>query len=34
MKSVSPIAYDSKIEGNIIITKVDAAINWMRSNSL
>ena len=29
-----PVAYDSKIEGNIIITKLDAAINWMRKNSL
>jgi len=27
-------AYDSKIEGNVIITKADAAINWMRKNSL
>jgi NADH-quinone oxidoreductase subunit B len=27
-------AYDSKIEGNVIITRVDAAINWMRKNSL
>ena len=27
-------AYDSKIEGNVIFTKADAAINWMRSNSL
>jgi len=27
-------AYDSKVEGNIIFTKVDAAINWMRKNSL
>ncbi len=26
--------YDSKVEGNIIITQVDAAINWMRKNSL
>src|SRR6187399_1316838 len=26
--------YDSKIEGNVIITRVDAAINWMRKNSL
>jgi NADH-quinone oxidoreductase subunit B len=34
MSDLSPIAYDSKIEGNIIFTKVDAAINWMRSNSL
>ncbi|MFI0348793.1 MAG: NADH-quinone oxidoreductase subunit NuoB [Chthoniobacterales bacterium] len=31
---MTPIAYDSKIEGNIIITKLDAAINWMRKNSL
>ncbi|MEI6323281.1 MAG: NADH-quinone oxidoreductase subunit NuoB [bacterium] len=28
------MAYDSKVEGNIIITKLDAAINWMRKNSL
>ena len=27
-------AYDSKVEGNIIITQLDAAINWMRKNSL
>lgn len=27
-------AYDSKIEGNVVITKIDAAINWMRKNSL
>ena len=27
-------AYDSKVEGNVIITRVDAAINWMRKNSL
>ena len=32
--STIPVAYDSKIEGNIIITKLDAAINWMRKNSL
>ena len=29
-----PLGYDSKIEGNVIITKLDAAINWMRKNSL
>jgi len=29
-----PIAYDSKIEGNVVITKLDAAINWMRKNSM
>jgi NADH-quinone oxidoreductase subunit B len=27
-------AYDSKIEGNVIFTRVDAAINWMRKNSM
>lgn len=27
-------AYDSKVEGNIIFTKLDSAINWMRKNSL
>ncbi len=27
-------AYDSKVEGNIIFTQVDAAINYMRKNSL
>src|ERR1700745_1991871 len=34
MSALSPIAYDSKIEGNIIFTRLDAAINWMRKNSL
>ncbi len=34
MNTQSPIAYDSKVEGNVIFTRVDAAINWMRSNSL
>ena len=27
-------AYDSKVEGNIIFTRLDSAINWMRKNSL
>lgn len=27
-------AYDSKVEGNIVITQLDSAINWMRKNSL
>ena len=27
-------AYDSKVEGNVIFTRVDAAMNWMRKNSL
>ena len=34
MSQISPVAYDSKVEGNVIFTKVDAAINWMRKNSL
>ncbi len=34
MSTLAPAAYDSKIEGNIIFTRVDAAINWMRKNSL
>jgi NADH-quinone oxidoreductase subunit B len=29
-----PAAYDSKIEGNVIFTRLDAAMNWMRKNSL
>ena len=32
--TTASLGYDSKIEGNIIITKLDAAINWMRKNSL
>lgn len=32
--TTQPAAYDSKIEGNVIFTKVDSAINWMRKNSL
>jgi len=34
--TLTPIhtAYDSKIEGNVIFTQVDAAMNWMRKNSL
>ena len=34
MPTETPVAYDSKIEGNIIFTRVDAAMNWMRKNSL
>lgn len=34
MTATSEIGYNSKVEGNIVITQVDAAINWMRKNSL
>jgi NADH-quinone oxidoreductase subunit B len=27
-------AYDSKIEGDIVVTKLDSAINWVRNNSM
>ncbi len=33
-KVLSHAAYDSKVEGNIIFTRLDSAINWMRKNSL
>src|SRR6267143_738064 len=32
--AIAPAAYDSKVEGNIIISRLDACINWMRKNSL
>lgn len=28
------LSYNSKVEGNVIMTQLDAAINWMRKNSL
>ena len=34
MAQLAPVAYDSKIEGNIIFTRLDAAMNWMRKISL
>jgi NADH-quinone oxidoreductase subunit B len=34
MAQIAPLAYDSKIEGNIVFTQLDAAMNWMRKNSL
>ena len=34
MPETRPAAYDSKVEGNVIFTQVDSALNWMRKNSL
>jgi len=35
MATASPeLTYNSKIEGDVVVTKVDAAINWVRSNSM
>src|ERR1700712_1873492 len=30
----SQLAYNSKIEGDVVVTTADAAINWVRSNSM
>jgi len=34
MLTTSEMAYDSKIEGDVVVTRLDAAINWFRKNSL
>ncbi|MGB8368695.1 MAG: NADH-quinone oxidoreductase subunit NuoB [Limisphaerales bacterium] len=34
MQTRSEIGYDSKIEGDLIVTRIDAALNWFRKNSL
>ena len=34
MQTQSEIGYDSKIEGDVVVTTVDAALNWFRSNSV
>src|SRR6202165_379960 len=30
----SELAYNSKIEGDVVVTRADAAINWVRTNSM
>mgnify|MGYP000451119605 CR=1 FL=1 len=34
MASGSEYGYNSKVEGNVVVTKLDAAINWVRKNSV
>jgi NADH-quinone oxidoreductase subunit B len=34
MPTHSEFAYDSKIEGDVVVTRVDAALNWFRKNSV
>jgi len=34
MKSYSEIGYNSKVEGDVVITRLDAALNWFRTNSM
>jgi NADH-quinone oxidoreductase subunit B len=34
MQSSTEIGYNSKIEGDVVVTRIDAALNWFRRNSL
>ncbi len=34
MHSSTEIGYNSKVEGDVVITRLDAALNWFRKNSL
>jgi NADH-quinone oxidoreductase subunit B len=34
MQNTAEIGYNSKIEGDVIVTRVDAALNWFRKNSV
>jgi NADH-quinone oxidoreductase subunit B len=34
MQSSTEVGYNSKIEGDVVITRLDAALNWFRKNSL
>lgn len=34
MQTHTEIGYNSKVEGDVVVTSVDAAINWFRKNSL
>ena len=34
MKTNTEFAYNSKVEGDVVVTRVDAALNWFRKNSV
>lgn len=34
VSSNTELAYNSKVEGEVIVTKADAVINWIRTNSM
>jgi NADH-quinone oxidoreductase subunit B len=34
MRTETEVGYNTKIEGDVIITRVDAALNWFRKNSI
>jgi NADH-quinone oxidoreductase subunit B len=34
MRTATEIGYDTKIEGEVVCTRLDAALNWFRKNSI
>jgi NADH-quinone oxidoreductase subunit B len=34
MQTNTELGYDSKIEGDVVVTRLDGAINWFRKNSM
>jgi NADH-quinone oxidoreductase subunit B len=34
MQTSTEIGYNSKVEGDVVVTRLDAAINWFRKNSV
>lgn len=34
MRTETDFGFDSKIEGDVVVTRIDAALNWFRKNSL
>ncbi len=34
VSSITELAYNSKIEGEVVVSRADAVINWIRSNSM
>jgi len=34
MRTETEVGYNTKIEGDVIVTRVDAALNWFRKNSI
>ena len=34
MRTATEIGYNTKVEGDVVVTRLDAALNWCRKNSL
>src|SRR5438045_9348059 len=34
MQANTELGYNSKVEGDVVVTRLDAALNWCRKNSL